>query len=141
MTGYRTALIGAGFISTTHIEALKAAVPEAEIVAIIDRNLALAKSRAEQWGIPNVYGDIEELIAAGVADVAHVLAPPDLHASIAQRLLEAGMHVLLEKPMSTSVADCEALTALAADKKLVLGVNQIFVYHPAYRAARRILLD
>ena len=141
MTSFRTALIGAGFISTTHIEALKAAVPETEIVAIVDRNLTLAKSRASQWGIPNVYGDIEELIAAGVANVAHVLAPPDLHAAIGRRLLEAGMHVLLEKPMSTSVSDCDALTALAAEKGLVLGVNQNFVFHPAYRAARRILLD
>jgi predicted dehydrogenase/nucleoside-diphosphate-sugar epimerase len=141
MTRFRTALIGAGFISTTHIEALKAAVPETELVAIVDRNLGLAKSRAAQWGIPNVYGDIEELIAAGTADVAHVLAPPDLHAPITRRLLEAGLHVLVEKPMATSVADCEALTALAAEKGVVLGINQNFVYHPSYRAARRILLD
>jgi predicted dehydrogenase/nucleoside-diphosphate-sugar epimerase len=141
MTSFRTALIGAGFISTTHIEALKAAVAETEIVAIVDRNLALAQSRAAQWGIPNIYGDIEELIAAKVADVAHVLAPPDLHAPIATRLLEAGLHVLLEKPMATSVADCEALTALAAEKGLVLGINQNFVFHPAYRAAKRVLLE
>src|SRR3984885_6999303 len=141
MTRYRTALIGAGFISTTHIEALKTAVPETELVAIVDRNLGLAKSRAAQWGIPNVYGDIEELIAANVADVVHVLAPPDLHAPITRRLLEAGLHVLLEKPMSTSVADCEALTALAAEKGVVLGINQNFVYHPSYRQARRLLLD
>jgi predicted dehydrogenase/nucleoside-diphosphate-sugar epimerase len=141
MTRFRTALIGAGFISTTHIEALKTAVPETDLVAIVDRNLALAKSRAAQWGIPHVYGDIEELIAAGTADVAHVLAPPDLHAPIATRLLEAGLHVLLEKPMATTVADCAALTALAAAKGVVFGVNQNFVYHPSYRAARRILLD
>src|SRR3569832_112972 len=100
MTRFRTALIGAGFISTTHIEALKTAVPETELVAIVDRNLALAKSRAAQWGIPNVYGDIEELIAAGTAAVVHVLAPPDLHAPITRRLLEAGLHVQLEKPMA-----------------------------------------
>ena len=141
MTRFRTALIGAGFISTTHIEALKTAVPETDLVAIVDRNLALAESRAAQWGIPNVYGDIEELIAAGTADVVHVLAPPDLHAPITRRLLEAGLHVLLEKPMATSVADCAALTALAAEKGVVLGINQNFVYHPSYRAARRILLD
>ncbi|MDB5394199.1 MAG: hypothetical protein JWM91_1705 [Rhodospirillales bacterium] len=141
MTSFRTAVIGAGFISTTHIEALKAVVPETEIVAIVDRNLALAQRRAAQWGIPNAYGNIEELIAAKVADVAHVLAPPDLHAPIAKRLIEAGLHVLLEKPMATSVADCEALTALAADNGVVLGINQNFVFHPTYRAARRILLD
>src|SRR3984885_3941293 len=141
MTRYRTALIGAGFISTTHIEALKTAVPETEIVAIVDRNLGLAKSRAAQWGIPHGYADIEELIAANVADVVHVLAPPDLHAPITRRLLEAGLHVLLEKPMSASVADCTALTALAAEKGVVLGINQNFVYPPSYRQPRRILLD
>ena len=141
MTRFRTALIGAGFISASHIEGLRAAVPDAKITAIVDRNLELAQTRAAQWGIPNVFADIEELIAAGVADVAHVLAPPDAHEAIARRLLEAGLHVFLEKPMTTTVGDCEGLTALAAEKSLVLGVNQNFVYHPAYRAARRILLD
>jgi predicted dehydrogenase/nucleoside-diphosphate-sugar epimerase len=141
MTGYRTALIGAGYISATHIEGLNAAVPEVKIAAIVDRNRALAETRAKEWGIPNVFGDIEELIEAGVADVAHVLAPPDAHAAIAGRLLEAGLHVFLEKPMATSVADCHRLTALAAEKGVVLGINQNFVFHPAYRTARRILLD
>jgi predicted dehydrogenase/nucleoside-diphosphate-sugar epimerase len=141
MTRYRTALIGAGFISGSHVESLKAAVPETTIVAIVDRNLSLAQARAKEWGVAHAFGDIEALIAAGVADVAHVLAPPDLHAAVAGRLLEAGLHVLLEKPMATSTAECETLTALAADKGVVLGVNQNFVFHPTYRAARRILLD
>ena len=141
MTRFRTALIGAGFISASHIEGLRAAVPDAKITAIVDRNLELAETRAAQWGISHVFADIEALIAAGVADVAHVLAPPDAHEAIARRLLEAGLHVFLEKPMATSVADCEGLTALAAEKSLVLGVNQNFVFHPAYRAARRILLE
>ncbi len=116
-------------------------MPEVEISAIVDRNLTLAQNRARQWGIPNVYSDIEEMIAAGVANVAHVLAPPDAHAAIARRLLDAGLHVFLEKPMATSVSDCEALTALAVDKGVVLGINQNFVFHPAYRTARRILQD
>jgi predicted dehydrogenase/nucleoside-diphosphate-sugar epimerase len=141
MARFRTALIGAGFISTSHIEGLKAAVPDAEIVAIVDRNLALAEARARAWGIPGVFSSIEDLIAAGVADVAHVLAPPDAHAGITATLLDAGLHVLLEKPMATSVADCQRLTALAAEKGVVLAINQNFVFHPTYRAARRILLN
>ena len=141
MTRFRTALIGAGFISTSHIEGLKAAVPDAEIVAVVDRNLALAEARTRQWGVPHAFPDIEALIAAGVADVAHVLVPPDAHAATGAALLDAGMHVFLEKPMATSPADCERLTALAAEKGVVLGVNQNFVFHPAYRQARRILLD
>lgn len=141
MTGYRTALIGAGFISATHLEGLKVAVPGAKVAAIVDRNRTLAENRARQWSIPNVFGDIEELIAADVADIAHVLAPPDAHAAIAGRLLEAGLHVFLEKPMATSIADCDRLMALAAEKGVVLGINQNFVFHPTYRTARRILLD
>lgn len=141
MTRYRTALIGAGFISTSHLEALKAAVPQAEVVAIVDRNRTLAETRARQWGIAGIHGDIEDLIEAGNADVAHVLAPPDAHAAIGSRLLQAGLHVFLEKPMATSLADCNALTALAAEKGRLLGINQNFVYHPAYRRARRILLE
>jgi predicted dehydrogenase/nucleoside-diphosphate-sugar epimerase len=141
MPRFRTALIGAGFISGSHVDGLRAGVRDAQVVAIVDRNRALAEARAKQWGIANVYGDIEELVAAKGADVAHVLAPPDAHAAIATRLLDAGMDVFLEKPMATSLTDCERLTALAAEKKRVLGVNQNFVYHPAYRAARRILLE
>jgi predicted dehydrogenase/nucleoside-diphosphate-sugar epimerase len=141
MSRYRTALIGAGFISTSHIEALKAGVPDAEITAIVDRNQALADAQARRWGIPRTFGDIDALIAAGAADVAHVMVPPDAHVAVARQLLEAGLHVLLEKPMSTSLADCDELVALASAKGKVLGVNQNFVYHPTYRAARRILLD
>src|SRR5262249_41754477 len=120
---------------------LKAAVPDAEITAIVDRNQALADAQARRWGIAQTFPDIESLIAAGVADVAHVMVPPGAHAAVASQLLEAGLHVFLEKPMSVTVADCEALTALAAKKERVLGINQNFVYHPTYRAARRILLD
>jgi predicted dehydrogenase/nucleoside-diphosphate-sugar epimerase len=141
MTRFRTALIGAGFISGSHVESLRTAAPEAEIAAIVDRNRTLAEARANQWGISNVFDDIEDLIAAGVADVAHVLAPPDAHAPVGGRLIEAGFHVLLEKPMATSVADCETLTGAADARKVVLGINQNFVFHPTYRAARRILLD
>ncbi|HLG86709.1 MAG TPA: Gfo/Idh/MocA family oxidoreductase [Alphaproteobacteria bacterium] len=141
MSRYRTALIGAGFISTSHIEALKAGVPDAEITAIVDRNQALADAQARRWGISRTFGNVDDLIGAGVADVAHVMVPPDAHAAVARQLLEAGLHVLLEKPMSTSAADCDDLAALAAAKGKVLGVNQNFVYHPTYRIARRILLD
>src|SRR5579872_4243993 len=105
MSRFRTALIGAGFISTSHIEALKAGVPGAEITAIVDRNQALAEAQAGRWGIPATFGDVEALIAAGAADVAHVMVPPDAHAAVARRLLDAGLHVLLEKPMSTSATD------------------------------------
>jgi predicted dehydrogenase/nucleoside-diphosphate-sugar epimerase len=141
MSRFRTALIGAGFISGSHIEAIRAGVPEAEITAIVDRNVALAEAQAKRWGIARVFADVDALIEAGIADVAHVMVPPASHAAVARRLLEAGLHVFLEKPMATSAEDCDQLTSLAAAQRRVLGVNQNFVFHPAYRTARRILLD
>ena len=141
MSSIRTALIGAGFISNVHAEALRAGVPGAEIVAIVDRNLVAAEALAKRWGIAHAFGDIEELIAAEIADVAHVMVPPDAHSAVTRRLLEAGLHVFLEKPMATASVDCDALAMLAAERGRVLGVNQNFVFHPTYREAKRLLLD
>jgi predicted dehydrogenase/nucleoside-diphosphate-sugar epimerase len=139
MTAYRTALVGAGFISSSHIEALRSGVPNAKITAIVDRNLALAESQARQWNIPQAFSSVDALIDAKVADVAHVAVPPDAHAPVARQLLGGGLNVFLEKPMATSSADADGLTALAERQGLVLGINQNFVFHPTYQKAKRIL--
>jgi nucleoside-diphosphate-sugar epimerase/predicted dehydrogenase len=69
-----------------------------------------------------------------------VLVPPPLHAATAIPLLEAGIAVLLEKPLAASSAECTSLLDAAARGNAVLGVNQNFVYHPAF-ARLRALVD
>jgi predicted dehydrogenase/nucleoside-diphosphate-sugar epimerase len=132
------ALVGAGAISPEHVAALKT-IPEAEVVAVADRALARARARARQGGIPRVCEDVRELHEEGICDVAHVLVPPDLHRRVAEPLLEAGIHVLVEKPLAATREDCAALIEAARRGGALLGVNHNLLFNPAYLALKRLL--
>lgn len=132
-------LVGAGNIAAAHAEVLRSA-PEARVAVVVDPNLGAAARLAEACGANAAYRSVEEALAAGMRpDVAHILVPPDLHAELALPLLEAGCPVLIEKPMATSLAACEALRAAARRSGAMLGVNQNFVFHPAFARLRRAI--
>jgi predicted dehydrogenase/nucleoside-diphosphate-sugar epimerase len=135
---YRVALVGAGAISPEHLAALKT-IPQAEVVAVADRAVARAQSRARQSGISRVCADVRELYEGRICDVAHVLVPPDLHRRVAEPLLEAGIHVLVEKPLATSREDCDALIEAAHRGGALLGVNHNLLFNPAYLALKQLL--
>lgn len=135
---YRVALIGAGAISPQHLAAL-ATIPEAEVVALADRAVARARTRARQAGIPRVCEDVRELCEERICDVAHVLVPSDLHRQTAEPLLEAGVHVLVEKPLATTREDCKVLIEAARRGGALLGVNHNLLFNPAYLALKRLL--
>ena len=135
----RICLVGAGVISRVHAEALQGR----RIVAVVDPNTAAARRLAEQTGA-TAYGSVEEALAAGDFERAHVLVPPSLHAAAALPLLAAGKAVLIEKPLAASHAECQALLAAAAQGNgtpggALLGVNQNFVYHPAFARLRAMI--
>ena len=135
----KVGLLGAGYIVQAHAKAL-AAVEGVAIHAVCD----LAKQRAAQvaaaFGVAQVYGSLEELLASD-CDVVHVLLPPYLHEATARRLLEAGKSVFLEKPMGLSSSECRSLAELAESRKLRLGVNHNFLFLPAYERLRRDAAD
>ncbi len=128
MSHIRVGLVGAGFIADIHAEALKHQ-PDVLITAVADPAVTRANVLADKWGIPDRFADAADLI--GKVDVAHVLVPPNLHRRVAEPLLQGGLHVLLEKPMAETPADCAALQHAAAEAGVALGVNQNFVFHPA----------
>ena len=123
----RVALVGAGVIARTHAEVLKT-LPGCRLAAVVDPDLEAARRLAGE-GVAS-FPSVAALLAAGIAERAHVLVPPALHAAVARPLLAAGMPVLLEKPLAASAAECDALLAAAGDTPL--GVNQNFVHHPAF---------
>jgi predicted dehydrogenase/nucleoside-diphosphate-sugar epimerase len=132
-------LVGAGNIARVHAEALRR-LPGVTISAIIDPNETSARALAS-WlgGAPAIFPDAEAAITAAALDCAHVLTPPDLHASVAGALLRARLPVLVEKPLATDTEDCDALIAAAATSGVTLGVNQNFVHHPAFARLRRMV--
>ncbi len=134
----RVGLVGAGFISRVHAEVL-AGVADVRTAAIIDPDRAAAQRLARQWKVENVFASVEEALAADAIDCAHVLVPPDLHARVAMRLIEAGKPVLLEKPAAASAAECAVLAEAALRHGVTVGVNQNFVHHPAFARLRKLL--
>ena len=135
---HNVCIVGAGYISLFHIEALKL-LPNVNIVAVCDSNAQRASSLAKKWGIPQVFSTIDDLIASKSCDVAHVLVPPDLHRKVAEPLLRAGLHVMVEKPLAVSAADCEALLQAAQEKNVKLGLNHNSTFRPSFTRLKEII--
>ncbi len=137
----RLCLVGAGNIAAIHAEAL-AGLPGLRIAAIVDPNRAAAERLAARWQVPAAHASLAEAMAgAGPLDAAHVLVPPDVHRDAALPWLEAGCAVLLEKPLAASTAECDALLGAARASGATLGVNQNFVFHPAFVRLRQALAE
>lgn len=109
----RVGIVGVG-IGSIHIQGYKQC-PEAEIVAVCDANLARAQAVADQYGIPNVYADYDEMLKRDDIDAISVCTPNFLHAPMSIAAFEAGKHVICEKPLAMTPEDGEAM--VAASKK------------------------
>lgn len=124
----KVGIIGCGSIAQHRHLPEYEANPYVQIVAVCDSNKQRAKEIANKYGV-NMYTDYNELINCEELDAVSVCTPNHLHASISIAALQAGIHVLCEKPMATSKADAEMMIGAAekSGKKLMIGHNQRFV--------------
>ncbi|AMR06221.1 dehydrogenase (plasmid) [Bacillus thuringiensis] len=124
----KVGIIGCGSIAQHRHLPEYEANPYVQIVAVCDSNKKRAKEIANNYGV-NMYTDYNELINCEELDAVSVCTPNHLHASISIAALQAGIHVLCEKPMATSKADAEMMIGAAekSGKKLMIGHNQRFV--------------
>jgi predicted dehydrogenase len=106
------AIAGAGYIADYHARAIQADA-DAQIVVVVEKFPEKATPFAEKYGIPNHYTTIEELANVGGVDALVIGTPNFLHAPQAIAALEAGIHVLVEKPMGMNAAEAEQMLAAA----------------------------
>ncbi|GGZ32834.1 dehydrogenase [Echinicola pacifica] len=125
------AIVGTGFIGPAHLEALRR-IPNIEVIALCEVNQELAEAKAELLGIPNAY-TFEEMLKQEEIDVVHICTPNFLHYSQSKAALEAGKHVVCEKPLATKIEEAEELVALAKEKGLVNAVHFNLRYYPMVR--------
>jgi predicted dehydrogenase len=133
----RVALLGCGRIAHVHCGYLRQ-LAQVEFAGACDGSRAARESFTARWQSPT-YADIDELLAAAQPDVVHVLTPPATHASLAIQLLEAGVHVLVEKPMALTVTEADAMTAAAARTGKYLTVDHNRWFDPVMQEARALL--
>ena len=129
-TQLRMGVVGAGHFGRFH--ALKvAAAPRAHLVGLHDTDMARAASVGrEAGGAPALA--LDALLEACQAVV--IAAPAEAHHALASRALEAGCHVLVEKPIAATLAQADALAALAAERRLVLQVGHLLRFSAEHRA-------
>lgn len=120
----RLGVIGVGVIGKAHIKRLQAETSPAELVAIADASLQAAESVGADLGAP-VAGSVPELLARDDVDAVIIAIPSGLHADVAVAALQAGKHVLLEKPIDVTVAAADRIIAAEqASGKVVSVVSQ-----------------
>src|SRR5690348_2620683 len=103
MPARNVALVGAGNIASHHVPAYRQFADAVELVAVCDLDEALARKRAAEVGVEQVYTDVDALLHDVACDALDICTTPDQHAPIAFAAIEAGRHVLIEKPFALSL--------------------------------------
>jgi D-xylose 1-dehydrogenase (NADP+, D-xylono-1,5-lactone-forming) len=140
MARVRWGLLSTASIGRLVIEASRAA-DHAAFVAVASRDPARARAFAGELGLEASFGSYEELLASGTVDAVYVPLPVALHIEWTVKALEAGKHVLCEKPLATSAADAARCldAAEAAGRHCVEGL--MWRHHPQTTLARKLVAD
>ena len=133
----RVGLIGAGYIASWHADALRA-TDGVEITAVCDPSEAAAKGLADGLGV-RAFGNVADLIDAGVCDAVHILTPPHLHHPLALQCLRGGLHVLVEKPVATSAQETAEIEAVAQENGVRFHAGHNFMGLPSYDRLKDML--
>lgn len=107
-----------------------------ELLAVATRSVTGGRDAALALGAQRAEADATALLDAGDIDVVHICTPNTTHAALALRALEAGKHVVCEKPLATSASDARALADAAAASGRIAAVPFVYRYHPMVREAR-----
>lgn len=105
----KIAIVGCGKIADGHVEEIRKLENIAELVAVCDRELEMAKQLAVRQAIRSVYDDFDAMLAKERPDVVHIATPPHVHLLLAKKAIDAGAHVLVEKPLTLRYEDSKAL--------------------------------
>ncbi|MEO7865926.1 MAG: Gfo/Idh/MocA family oxidoreductase, partial [Sphingomicrobium sp.] len=133
-SSYRFGLIGCGHIARRHADLLsRGQVPGAALAAVCDIVPERAQAFGEKYGVASTT-NLDDLLAKEDVDVACILTPSGLHHDHCLSAAAAGKHVLVEKPMALTVAECEEMIVAAEAAGKVLMAAQVLRFFPAYTA-------
>jgi predicted dehydrogenase len=135
MQPVRVAVVGAGFMGERHAR-IYAGLPDVELVAVCDVREASARELGVRTGA-EAYTDYRALLRRDDLDAVSVCTPDGLHREPCELAIRGGRHVLVEKPIATTVADAEAIAGAAAKAGVVLLVGHCLRFDPRYDQARQ----
>jgi predicted dehydrogenase len=134
----KAAIVGTGFAASSHVDALRR-LPGAELVAVVGRTTERARAFADRFAIAEASGSLDDLLADDSIAVVHNCTPNDLHAEINLALLDAGKHVLSEKPLGRTADEAQGQAAAALSAGVVSGVCFNYRHFPLVQHLRSLL--
>jgi predicted dehydrogenase len=137
MQKLKTAVIGVGYLGKFHAQKY-AQLPDSALVAVCDNNADIAQAIADEHGV-EVYTDYRDLI--GKVDAVSIVVPTQKHYEVAKVFLDNGVHVLLEKPITSTVEQARELVAIADRNKLVFQIGHLERFNPAVMALDDVLKE
>jgi predicted dehydrogenase len=137
MKTIRTAIVGTGFMGRVHLEAVRR-LEFVEAAAIAGRNLDAARHLGTGFSVPTITNDYRDVLRDPAIDAVHICTPNAQHFPMAKAALEAGKHVICEKPLAASVKEGEELVALAGRLGLRNCVCHNLRYYPMVQQMRRM---
>ena len=134
----KVGVIGTGFIGPVHIEAVKR-TGLANVIALADVDNQTAELKATELDIPKAYGDYKKLLADENIDVVHICTPNHLHYQMSKEAMEAGKHVVCEKPLAMNSEEAQKLVNLAREKGLTNAVHFNIRFYPIVHQAKAMV--
>ncbi len=132
-------VVGSGGVAQViHLPILKS-LPDVKVTAICDVDLRKATVIADKFGIPGVYGDVEEMLNREQLEAIFVLTPNNLHFPVALLGLEKNVHVFLEKPATLTSGEAAKLREKAREQGVVVMVGMQNRFRPDVRALQKLL--
>ena len=124
----KAAIIGTGNIAREHLGAL-GELPSVQTVGVCDLSATLAEATADRFDVPAWYTDYREMLERAQPDAVHIATPPTTHYRLAKDCLEAGKHVLCEKPITERYEEFAELRRIAQERGLLLLENHNYMYN------------
>jgi len=137
MQRFHTAVFGTGFVGRVHLEAIQR-VGFVHVAAIGEAEVEKGRRLADEFHVEKVEADYHKILDDPAVNAVHICTPNALHFPMAHAALEAGKHVICEKPLATSAADAAKLVAAAAGKKLRHCTSHNLRYYPMVQQMRRM---
>src|SRR4051794_259979 len=135
----KAAVVGVGFIGVAHVEALRRL--GVDVVGVVGSDPGRAAQKAASVSLPRVYESLDALLADPAIDVVHIATPNHLHAPQVRAVLDAGKHVVCEKPLALTAADARDLVARADAAGKVNAVCFNLRFYPLCHQARALVRD
>jgi predicted dehydrogenase len=133
---WRVGIIGAGGIATAHLDALTR-IANVDVVSICDRSLMAAQFAAERYGVKQTHTSAEQMLADEVPDVVHILTPPESHVALCTLAIDAGAHVICEKPLALTGPAARQLLAHASRAGVQLTEDHNYRFNHEVQAVLR----